>query len=59
MYLVHAINSDRQHNCCMSSDRLQYINWEGGKKSCESEWGTETQKSLPKYNRMEIWKHEM
>jgi len=25
MYLLHAINSDRQHNCWMSSDRLQYI----------------------------------
>jgi hypothetical protein len=25
MYLVHVINSDRQHNCWMSSDRLQYI----------------------------------
>ena len=23
--MLHAINSDRQHNCWMSSDRLQYI----------------------------------
>ena len=29
MYILHAINSDRQHNCWMSSDRLQYILGEG------------------------------
>ena len=33
MYLLHAINSDRQHNCWMSSDRLQYI-LEGKRKFC-------------------------
>jgi len=31
MYLVQAINSDRQHNCWMSAERLQYVL--GGKKS--------------------------
>ena len=31
MYLLHAINSDRQQNCLMFSDRLQYI-LGGGKK---------------------------
>ena len=25
MYLLHVINSDRQHNCWMSSDWLQYV----------------------------------
>jgi hypothetical protein len=35
MYLLRAINGDRQHNCWMSSDRLQYINREGGKKVVE------------------------
>jgi hypothetical protein len=32
MYLLHAINSGRQHNCGMSSERLQYTRILGEKK---------------------------